>query len=212
MRDALMWTCLIVLAAPASGGDTATARRSLLDTVTTPAAERAGFVDLDETDATPPPPYGVMGSRNLAFGLRTARDFDSNQDTALFAQYSYFIADDVEVGIEGAAWLIMQRDDTAAVSFSILGRYHFYQQPKYGFFVDTALGVMLSGDSVPDAGTGFNLMPRVGIGMTYKINEGGARLIYGLHWHHISNARLDGAEGNPARDAVGVYITLALPI
>ncbi|MGP1272101.1 MAG: acyloxyacyl hydrolase [Phycisphaerales bacterium] len=184
-------------------------RRSLLDA---PAASVRAPLSLSETqESTPPPPYGVADTSFLTLGLRTARDLDSNQDTSLYAQYTYFLADDVEIGVEGGAWLILQGDDTVAVSFSIIGRYHFYQQPNYSVFVDTALGAMLSADTVPDSGTGFNLMPRVGIGMTWKVHESGARLVYGLHWHHISNARLGGALDNPARDGVGVYASLAIP-
>lgn len=192
--------------------DEGTVRRSLLDPAPTIVADAFDF-QADDTGASrqPVPPYGVAGTTHWTVGLRSARDLDSDQDTSLYGQYTYFIADDVEVGVEVGAWLILQRNDTVGASFSFIGRYHFFQQPSYSIFVDTALGAMLAGERVPDSGTSFNLMPRVGIGMTSSIGDGGARLVYGLHWHHISNARLGGAENNPARDGLGLYFSVAFP-
>mgnify|MGYP001951235339 CR=1 FL=1 len=50
-----------------------------------------------------------------------------------------------------------------------------------------------------------------GIGMTHQISDDGTRLVGGLRWHHISNARIHGDDSNPSRDAPHVYLQVAIP-
>lgn len=154
--------------------------------------------------------YAARDQSRLTIGGRIAPGFDNNTDTSLFAQLTYFIDTDIEIGAEFAGWVIFQNDDTVAGSFSLLGRYHFYQQPRYSLFAEASLGVFVAGDDVPDTGTSLNLLPRLGLGGTYQLTKNGdARLIAGFHWHHISNARFDGANNNPSRDAVGLFAGLS---
>jgi hypothetical protein len=157
-------------------------------------------------------PFGVKGTSRFSFGLRGARDFEQNFDTSLFIQRTWFVVDDVEIGVEAAAWWIFQEDDTNAVSASLITRYHFYQGRSLSAFVEGNVGLFLAGDSVPDNGTSFDLLPRLGAGLTIPLDHEGTRLITGIHWHHISNARINGEARNPSRDAVGFYVGISVAL
>ena len=140
------------------------------------------------------------------FGSTLANDLTGNTDINLHAQWTTFIVDDFEIGIEGAVWAIFQGDNTIALSTSAVMRYHFYQGTRFSFFAEAGLGLMAAADTVPDMGTSFNFMPRLGGGFTYRLDDiGSTRLIAGLRWHHISNARITGEARNPSRDAPGFY-------
>ncbi|MEM9167208.1 MAG: acyloxyacyl hydrolase [Planctomycetota bacterium] len=155
--------------------------------------------------------YGQRDSQWLTAGVRYADDFKPAVDVSLFLQYSVFVEPRVELGGELAGWVAFQDDDTVAGSFSLLGRYHFLQRERWSLFAEGSLGVFYAEDTVPDAGTKFNLLPRLGFGGTYELGPG-TRLIGGVHWHHISNARTSGADRNPARDAIGLFVAVTWAI
>ncbi len=153
--------------------------------------------------------FGEASSQHLSFGSMMAPNFSGELDVSIFGQYTYFVVDDFEVGVEAALWQYFQDDDTVGVSTSLILRYHFYQAERWSAFAEAGMGMMLAADHVPDNGTSFNLMPRLGVGMTWQMFEDSSlRLITGLRWHHISNARIEGEEDNPARDAPGLYAGL----
>lgn len=102
-------------------------------------------------------------------------------------------------------------------------RWHFWRWDRrvaeYGetyrntFFADFGIGLLAGFDEVPDGGTGFNFLPRLGVGYTHALTEteAGSRLTLGLRWHHISNARIEGDERNPARDSLMFYAEIQFP-
>ncbi len=154
-------------------------------------------------------PFGSQDTQHLMFGSMVGPDFRGNVDVSVHGQYTYFVIDDFEVGVEAAFWGFFQDDSTVGVSTSLVMRYHFYQAERWSAFAEAGMGVMAAGDDVPDTGTSFNLMPRFGAGLTWQMFEDSStRLITGLRWHHISNARMKGEEDNPARDGPGLYVGL----
>lgn len=46
---------------------------------------------------------------------------------------------------------------------------------------------------------------------TLGIGDDGARLMGGVRWHHISNARIKGEDHNPGRDSIMVYVGMSFP-
>ncbi len=163
-------------------------------------------------DRSRPPTFGIAGTARFAAGIRGAQDFEENTDISLFVQQTWFVVDDVEIGAELAGWWIFQDDDTWGASSSLVVRYHFYQQPYWSVFAEGGIGLFIASDNVPDEGTSFGFMPRVGVGTSVRIDDRDTRLMVGLHWHHISNARVNGEARNPARDAVGLYAAVTVPI
>lgn len=167
------------------------------------------------TDTEPKPAlraFGEVGSSWITVGLGDAYDFDDALDTSLHVQYSRFFVENVEFGLEGSLWYFDQEgDDAVGLSGSMFFRWHFINEQRYTLFLDAGIGMMIASDNVPDMGTGFNFIPRAGVGATLRVCEHG-RFIVGLRWHHISNARIHGEERNPSRDAPMLYMGFMFPL
>jgi hypothetical protein len=187
-----------------------TERVSLFQTVSfdQPQPERTEPDDLGSL-ARPAARFGAIDTQHWMLGSMFGPDLNGHKDISLHGQYTYFLIDDFEVGVEAGVWAMLQNDDTVGISSSLVMRYHFYQAERWSAFGELGMGMILTGDNAPDDGTSFNLMPRVGAGITYKLfDNSSTRLITGLRWHHISNARIRGEARNPARDAPGLYVGL----
>lgn len=133
-------------------------------------------------------------------------------DQGITLSYNRFLVDDIEWFLEGGLWSFYDRGADNAFGLSaILGfRWHFLKREDWSLFADMGIGVLGTTDHVPPDGTSFNFMPRAGVGFTRQIDEG-IRLMGGVRWHHISNARTRGDSRNPSRDAPQVYIGLVVP-
>ena len=159
-------------------------------------------------------PFGAQGQEHLlawsgaGFGLESE---DATDVPGTFG-YSRFIADDIEFSAELTLWGHFQDgDDAAGINPGFNLRWHFLNRDTWTLFADAGVGVLASTDDVPDGGTSFNFTPRAGGGATLRITDGGVRLIGGVRWHHISNARIEGEENNPDRDGILVYGGLVFP-
>lgn len=164
--------------------------------------------------------YGFSGSRWWTFGTAYANNFKDASDINIHVAYSEFIADELEFAVEAAGWYFHQDgDDTGGVSGSMVFRWHFWHAPdfKWTVFGDAGIGILGAFDTVPDGGTGFNFLPRLGGGFTYAFNDSidgesrGPRLMVGVRYHHISNGRISGDSRNPARDGIAIYAGLVIP-
>lgn len=172
--------------------------------------------------------FGRAGSRWWSIGPGIATNFNDDTDLNLHGIYSTFLADSLEFGVEAAGWYFNQEgQDTGGVSGSMIFRWHFYHWDegfKWGggdksesyrntLFFDIGIGLLAAFDDVPDEGTSLNFLPRAGFGYTHALtdDEAGARLTLGLRWHHISNARIEGDESNPARDGLMFYAEIQFP-
>ncbi len=82
---------------------------------------------------------------------------------------------------------------------------------KFLLSVGFAGGLLFAFDNVPEGGTGFNFLPRLGVGFTKQLDEDGTRLIMGVRWQHLSNGRIEGDERNPSRDSVMVWAGVMFP-
>lgn len=168
----------------------------------------------------PEPGFGQAGSTFLTVGGLWAYDFDEDHDLNVHVAWSKFLADDFEFGVEVAGWYFNQiGQDTGGVSGSMIFRWHFWHADDYGWsvFGDIGIGLLAGFDNVPDGGTGFNFLPRAGLGVTGALREPidgvshGPRWQAGVRWHHISNGRIEGDERNPSRDSVAVYAAIIFP-
>jgi len=160
----------------------------------------------------PPLAYGAKGSQWISVGSAIAFDLSKTTDFNGHVTITRFLAQDIEVGFEGALWGVSQEgSDAAGVSGSFLMRWHFYNEGDWTVFLDAGIGVLASTDNIPAQGTSLNFLPRVGIGFTHAIGRGSARLIAGAQYHHISNARLLGDDTNPARDLPLIYAGIVFP-
>jgi hypothetical protein len=180
------------------------------------AKVRLAAVQPEETDrieeVKPPEKYGTEGTQWVLFGGGAAYDFQESTDINVNAAYSVFLLDNVEWMLELGAWYHAQEgDDGLSLNPVMEFRWHFYNNGDTSLFLNAGIGVLAATDNVPFDGTGFDFTPRAGVGMTHRIGAGGTRLIGGLRWHHISNARINGEDRNPSRDAPMLYLQVAMP-
>jgi hypothetical protein len=164
--------------------------------------------------------YGKSGSRWWTVGGVAANNFHQATDVNLHLSFSQFLADELEFGVEGAGWYFHQPgDDTGGLSASMVFRWHFKHAEDYRWtvFGEAGIGVLGAFDVVPEGGTGFDFLPRLGAGITWALGESvegesrGSRIMVGVRYHHISNGRISGDGKNPARDGVAVYAALVVP-
>jgi Lipid A 3-O-deacylase (PagL) len=164
-------------------------------------------------DTAPPARFGEMGSRWWTIGGGVAYDFHSAWDfNVLRVGFSQFLVDDVEFQVELNAWYFDQSGkDAVGINPAMLFRWHFIDTGKWTVYGDIGIGVLFASSPVPSGGTQFDLMPKIGMGVTYQITDSGVRLQAGVRWHHVSNARIEGDERNPARDAAMIYGAVVFP-
>ena len=131
----------------------------------------------------------------------------------LLGAYSYFLVKDVEFAAELNGWYFHQEGtDAGGINPAFVFRWHFYDDGEWTIYGDVGIGLLFATDNVPQGGTSFDFTPRVGGGFTRELDpDTRARLQVGVRWHHISNARINGSDNNPSRDAVMLYTGIQFP-
>jgi hypothetical protein len=169
----------------------------------------------------------------ITFSYGLAADGDDGTHHQAAVMPSWFVADTLEFGVELSGWYVDQEEGVAgggvrdastwAASFRFLGRWHLLgttfdgrtrgegaEDLDWTVFVEAGIGMIFSGDEVPVGGTRANFIPTGGVGGTVRVSDGGARLVLGVRWHHVSNARTSGDRKNPDFNAPQVYAGLVL--
>lgn len=175
--------------------------------------------DPDATLGKPAPlPYGEPGPWwiSLGIGLAPAQtEGDFAVDARLNLTTSTFLVEDIEFLMEWDLWGFLQEGtDSVGLSWSFLLRVHFPldEQKDTTFFLDGGVGVLGSVNRVPEDGTYINFIPKLGVGISHRLDDSASRLVGGVRWHHISNARINGEDRNPSRDGVMVYLGYTFPL
>lgn len=158
----------------------------------------------------------------LTLGAGVARDEDPGTHTLGFATFSTFLDQALEFQIELNGYAFQQPgDDAAGAGFHFNLRWHVWSgqygearqlwdapmssAPDWTVFFDGGIGMIFSTDDVPENGTSVNFSPRVGAGFTARLGESQTRLVMGVRWHHMSNARINGDDENPDFNAPLVF-------
>ncbi|MFN0012809.1 MAG: acyloxyacyl hydrolase [Phycisphaerales bacterium] len=150
----------------------------------------------------------------ITFGGGYANDFDGSQDFNGYVAFSTFWAKELEFSVELAAHYFAQEgEDTGGIDPAMVFRWHFWHAQNFDWtvFGEVGIGLLFSFDDVPDGGTSFNFTPRAGVGYTTRIGDDDTRLVIGVRYAHISNARIEGDDRNPGRDSVMVYAGVVFP-
>lgn len=169
-----------------------------------PAEPSAGSATLDT--AGPAEPFGTSGQEYLTISGSTTTFSTEATDLALGVAYSRFLTDDFE-------WINDLRvmhsnqsgDNVVAGNFRMLFRYHAINRERWTVFGDIGIGVLVATDEIPNTGTVLNFTPTLGIGATWSLPNSNARLVGGVRWHHISNARIESDRANPSRDDAALF-------
>lgn len=140
----------------------------------------------------------------------------------IFGAWSTFIGKNLELQLEASGWYFDQEDSTAGAGFAFNLRWHIvgwaYADNGGGngsditLFADAGIGLIFAGDDVPDQGSSLNLSPRIGGGFTARLSDDGHRLVAGIRWHHLSNARSNGDSENPDFNAPMLYLGVQWPL
>ena len=125
----------------------------------------------------------------------------------------YHVVDDLSINLEALGGVVdVDHDDTGSmVELDFILRWHFAKGDDWSIYADVGAGIIYSSISVPRGGTNFNFSPQAGLGATFDLNEK-AKLIVGLRYVHMSNARMKGVDNNPAWDGGMAYIGLMFPL
>ena len=118
----------------------------------------------------------------------------------------YFFADNHSINLELSGSYAEQSDynDTVIGGLGLLGRSHLLRFEKWTIFIDGGGGVNYADDVVPEFGTRFNFIAKVGPGVTYQIKPN-LHLIGGARYFHLSNGQIHGRDQNPSYDGVQVW-------
>ncbi len=164
------------------------------------------------------PQFGDPGFWTINFGGGVAHDFKDATDVVGVIGVSTFIATSLEFTVEAGGWYFHQDGpDTGGGSGSFAFRYHWFfgdeneRTRDWSLFVEAGIGLLGAANEVPDGGTNFDFLPRLGGGGTVRLDDAGTRLLVSLRWHHISNARISGDSDNPSRDGVMIFAGVMVP-
>lgn len=198
----------VFLSAAASAQDAPAVKPESLTVQSALATER----DARPSEISPRQEFGAAGSQWWTVGGSVGNDFADSTDVGAFAAFTYFLIDDVEItGQLGVRYYTQPGDDALAVTPQVIFRWHFVNTGAWTVFAEAGIGLMGSTDNVPFDGTSFNFTPRVGFGFTRRLTDDGVRLIAGLVWSHVSNARIQGDSKNPGLDEPMLYLGIVWP-
>lgn len=157
--------------------------------------------------------FASAGSDWWTIGGGAAVGRNTHIDGNVYGAWSHFVADDVEFAAELGAWYYDQEgDDAAGINPNVVFRWHFVHEHDYTIYADIGIGVLVATDNVPYDGTSFDFTPRAGVGATFALNDAGdERLVVGLRWAHVSNARIHGDDNNPGIDTIMLYSGFQFP-
>lgn len=162
-------------------------------------------------------PFGQADS--WRWGIYGSAAMDIRRDGEQYMGFwtaEYFLVDDFSFNIDlGGGYFHQGRDDPGdafGANLNLILRWHLVARDSYSLFVEGGAGVLGTTEEIPAGGTNFNFTPQAGFGATFALDEEkGSRLYTGVRWHHISNARIKGADDNPGRDAAMAYIGVSFP-
>ncbi len=172
----------------------------------------------DLQDPTPAPPtFGEKGSWRWGLIGGGAAEFQETQNRfgLLGGGLSYFLIENLSLELGLNLLFIDQTDDAFGANFTLLTRWHFLTAERWTIYVDGGAGILGTTDRVPSpdlreprGGGNFTFTPQAGVGFSYELDDD-ARLLFGVRWHHISNARI--RDSNPPRDSFFIYAEVSFP-
>jgi opacity protein-like surface antigen len=199
---------ILLMAVAALGVDSAAS------TVSTTASVHNGGslampLNLGLAEEAPKSVFGAADSWRFNLWGGYANDFDHDEQGHAGIGVSWFFIENLSLDLEGNGLYFDQEGDNAwGGNFNLMFRWHFLMREKWSVYADIGAGMLGTSDDVPFNGTSFNFTPQVGAGVSYEIASN-VRLMTGVRWHHISNART--SDDNPGRDSLMVYAGVSFP-
>ncbi|HEV8607626.1 MAG TPA: hypothetical protein VGQ99_19985 [Tepidisphaeraceae bacterium] len=124
------------------------------------------------------------------------------------ARLNYYIWKNVAFTFGLSGYLIDQPDnDATAGSFDIGGRIHLLRIDRFTLYFDGGGSRIFSNTAVPEFGTTYNYIGRVGGGATWHLFNN-VHLMAGARYFHLSNGDVHGRINNPSFDGIESYAGL----
>ena len=167
-----------------------------------PASDRAGA-------RLATAPFGAKDSWRWQVLGSWMGDFDGADQLEAEWSASWFFVENLSLdfGVSGDA-ILQPGTDAGGGGASLMMRWHFLARAEWSLFADIGCGLLFTNEPVPSDGGRVNFTPRAGLGGTIVVG-GGARLMAGARWYHISNANT--GQDNPGRDSLQVFGGVSFP-
>jgi len=151
--------------------------------------------------------YGAEGSSAFTILVGGGSDLDGAEYAQGIAEYSWFVAEGLGLGLYASGIGVWQPiEDAAGGGVGIDIRWHFLREKTWSVYGELGCGVQFTTNDVPADTSDENFTPWAGIGVRQQL-EAGTSLMLGVQWFHQSNARTD--EQNSGRDSIGAYVGLS---
>jgi hypothetical protein len=154
--------------------------------------------------------YGAAGSRRWFIGGVVGSDLGDEKMAFLSGGVEWFAIDDFSIGVEAdLGWVGQDAGaDAGLFGLTIMMRWHFLRYERWTVYGEIGAGLAYSSEPVRPTGGQLNFTPQAAVGFSMDLNHQ-TRLLVGLGWYHISNARTTST--NLGVDAVALTARISLP-
>ena len=177
-----------------------------LTLLTAPPSEDAAT----STSAEVVPAYGDQGDRRWSIGGMVATDFQNERIASVRGGLEWFPIDAFSLGLDADLGWVGQDagDDAAFVGVSVMLRWHFLRNESWTLYADLGIGLVYATSPVPPDGSRLDFTPQAGVGCSIAL-DARTRLLLGVGWYHLSNART--TDTNFGVDGLAVTARISLP-
>ncbi len=145
---------------------------------------------------------------DLAGSYITHIRYSEDYFTTGSARFNYYVIKNLAFTFGVSGYLIDQPDnDATAASFDIGGRLHLLRIDRFTLYFDGGGSRTWSNKAVPEFGTTYNYIGRVGGGATWRLFDN-VHLMAGARYFHQSNGDVHGRINNPGYDGIESYAGL----
>ncbi len=119
----------------------------------------------------------------------------------------YYVFDNLAINAEVSGYFIGQEAETdaGAIGGVLMLRHHWFHLPKGSIFGEFGMGLFEASARVPAGGTRFNFTTEAGVGAMHELSDR-TFLLGGVRYIHLSNAKINGPDRNPAINGVEFWL------
>lgn len=153
--------------------------------------------------------FGSQGSWQFNAVAGGLSNLGSSSGGQFRIEFEHFLVDRFSLVMDLELSGVSQRDapSAAVVGGGLLLRWHFLAGCDWTVYADAGCGIAYASTDLPPGTNRIKFSPQLGVGFTLALDEA-IRLIGGVRWYHLSNARL--GDTNDGFDAGMVYLGLSI--
>ncbi|MDG2020934.1 MAG: acyloxyacyl hydrolase [Phycisphaerales bacterium] len=156
------------------------------------------------------PAYGTAGSHRWLIGGMLGSDLGDEKMAYVSGGFEWFAIDDFSIGIQADLGWVGQDSgaDAGLFGLGIMMRWHFLRYEDWTMYGELGIGLAYATEPVRPTGGRLNFTPQAGVGFSFDLSHD-VRLLVGIGWYHISNARTTST--NFGVDALAVTGLVSIP-